>query len=230
MDNKKTLFAKGGNGQISFDGQQVVISRRGFSARLSVGKGDKVIPITSITATRFRQATWALKGFVQFSVLGDLTARGNIGDLDEDENTIIFYSPISSMRVKPVVDAINEAIAARAAETSMSQATITQNPSSPQNSSAEIPIQTSRGASGYRLSVSLTRGADPVNVSVGILEVLLEESCRESPSILSLEYDEIESTLKSGRALYLGEFQLAQYRIAKQTIEAVGGLVTADSI
>lgn len=197
---------------------------------MSVGKGDKVIPITSITAIRFRHATLALKGFVQFSVLGDLTARGNIGDLDEDENTITFFSPISSSRAKPIVDAINEAIAARAAGASMSQATPPQPPSSPQNSPAGIPIQTSRGASGYRLSVSLTRGADPVNVSVGILEVLLEESCRESSSILSLEYDEIESTLKSGRALYLGEFQLAQYRIAKRTIEAVGGLVTAESI
>lgn len=123
MDEKKTLSAKGGNGQISFDGHQVVISRRGFAARMSVGKGDKVIPVTSITAIRFRHATLALKGFVQFSVLGDLTARGNIGDLDEDENTITFFSPISSSRAKPVVDAINEAIAARAAGASMSQAT-----------------------------------------------------------------------------------------------------------
>lgn len=35
---KTNPSAKGGNGQISFDGHQVVISRRGFAARVSVGK------------------------------------------------------------------------------------------------------------------------------------------------------------------------------------------------
>jgi len=217
------ITAKGGNGQLSFDGYWVEITRRGFFARVTVGKGDKRFPITSITAIRFRPGTLITKGFVQFSLLGDTTTKGNVDELQTDENAIILDLPKHTLEIKKVVDQIEGAMAANLGSQF-------QGPPSSHNSSEEIPNQTSKGISGYRLSVSLAPGADPVNVSVGILEVLLEESCRDSPNILSLEYDEIEAALKSGRALDLGEFQLDQYRMAKQTIEAVGGQVTAGSV
>lgn len=217
------ITAKGANGQLSFDGFWVEITRRGFVARVSVGKGDKRFPITSVTAIRFRPATMVTKGFVQFSLLGDTTTKGNIGELQEDENSIFCNWATQSLEIKKVVDRIEAAMAAYADSRF-------QTPPLSHNTSEEAPNPTIDEAGGYRLSVSLAPGADLVGVSVGILEVLLDESCRDSHDIKSLEYDEIESTLKSGKALYLGVLQLNQYRIAKRVIEAAGGLVTATSL
>lgn len=217
------ITAKGANGQLSFDGFWVEITRRGFVARVSVGKGDKRFPITSVTAIRFRPATMVTKGFVQFSLLGDTTTKGNIGELQEDENSIFCNWATQSLEIKKVVDRIEAAMAAYVDSRF-------QTPPLSHNTSEEAPNLRIDEAGSYRLSVSLAPGADLVGVSVGILEVLLDESCLDSHDIKSLEYDEIESTLKSGKALYLGVLQLNQYRIAKRVIEAAGGLVTATSL
>ena len=107
------IAAKGGNGQIFFDGKQVKIIRDGFAGRMTVGKGAKSIPLSSITAVRFRGASFGVKGFVQFSIMGDVSIRGNVSSthLEKDENTIMLHSASQSLEVKKVVDAIELAIA-----------------------------------------------------------------------------------------------------------------------
>jgi len=107
------IAAKGGNGQIFFDGKQVKIIRDGFAGRMTVGKGAKSIPLSSITAVRFRGASFGVKGFVQFSIMGDVSARGNVSSahLEKDENTIMLHSASQSLEIKKVVDAIELAIA-----------------------------------------------------------------------------------------------------------------------
>jgi hypothetical protein len=72
------IGAKGGNGQIYFDEKQVKIIRDGFAGRMTVGKGAKSIPLSSITAVRFRGASLGIKGFAQFSIMGDVSVRGNL--------------------------------------------------------------------------------------------------------------------------------------------------------
>lgn len=109
------IGAKGGNGQIYFDGKQVKIIRDGFAGRMTVGKGAKSIPLSSITAVRFRGASFAVKGFAQFSIMGDVSVRGNLSStfLEKDENTIMLHSASQSVEIKKVVDAIELAIANR---------------------------------------------------------------------------------------------------------------------
>ena len=107
------IAAKGGNGQIYFDGKQVKIIRDGFAGRMTVGKGAKSIPLSSITAVRFRGASFGVKGFAQFSIMGDVSIRGNLSSalLEKDENTIMLHSASQSVEIKKVVDAIELAIA-----------------------------------------------------------------------------------------------------------------------
>lgn len=107
------ITAKGGNGQIYFDGKQVKIIRDGFAGRMTVGKGAKSIPLSSITAVRFRAASFGVKGFAQFSIMGDVSIRGNLSsaNLEKDENTIMLHSASQSVEIKKVVDAIELAIA-----------------------------------------------------------------------------------------------------------------------
>ncbi len=107
------IGAKGGNGQLYFDGKQVKIIRDGFAGRMTVGKGAKSIPLSSITAVRFRAASFGVKGFAQFSIMGDVSVRGNLSSalLEKDENTIMLHSASQSVEIKKVVDAIELAIA-----------------------------------------------------------------------------------------------------------------------
>lgn len=87
------ISAKGVNGQVSFDGQFVTISRSGAMARMTVGKGEKRIPVSSITAVQWKAPTRLVRGFIQFSVLGGNEAKSRVGrqttDAAKDENSVV---------------------------------------------------------------------------------------------------------------------------------------------
>ena len=130
MINNQPLVAKAGNGQLSFDGKQVVITRRGLGARMTVGSGTKSIPISSITAVRFRPSGIVSKGFVQFSVIGDTTAHGNLttGDLDHDENTLMIHNSMQTLAIMKVVTAIKDALTRRESISTTSEIVINEGP------------------------------------------------------------------------------------------------------
>lgn len=106
---------KGVNGQVSFDGTFVTIYRKGFVARGTVGKGEKRIPLASITAVQWKPAAM-VNGFIQFTVPGGNEGRSTFGrqttDATKDENSIVFnrsqMSTFAGLR-----EAIESAIAAR---------------------------------------------------------------------------------------------------------------------
>ena len=52
FSRERPLAVKGVNGQVSFDGDFVTIKREGFAARATIGKGDKRLPVSSITAVQ----------------------------------------------------------------------------------------------------------------------------------------------------------------------------------
>jgi hypothetical protein len=85
--------AKGVNGSVSFDGQFVTISRSGLMARATVGKGEKRIPISSVTAVQWKPPSKMVRGFIQFSVLGGNERRSGFGkqtmDAAKDENSVV---------------------------------------------------------------------------------------------------------------------------------------------
>jgi hypothetical protein len=89
-----TLTAKGQGGTVlSFDGSFVTITRSGFMASASVGKGEKRIPISSITAVQWKNAGIST-GFIQFTVAGGVEmkskGRNKAGDALHDENSVVF--------------------------------------------------------------------------------------------------------------------------------------------
>ena len=89
------LEVKGHNGTVRFDGQTITILRKGAMARLSVGKGEKHIPLAQLTAVQFKPAGLMVNGFIQFTVGGGNEPRSRFGrqttDAAHDENSVVFH-------------------------------------------------------------------------------------------------------------------------------------------
>lgn len=86
--------AKGVTGTVIFDGQFVTIARTGLRARAMVGKGDKRIPVGSITAVQWKPAGM-MNGFIEFTVGGGNEGRSRFGSATQDamrnENAVVFH-------------------------------------------------------------------------------------------------------------------------------------------
>ena len=105
------ISAKGRNGTITFDGHVVVISRTGFLARATIGKGEKRIPVGQITAIQLKPAGAVMDGFLQFTIGGGNEVRSRFGqqsrDARTDENTVMFWR-----KEQPAFEALRDAIEA----------------------------------------------------------------------------------------------------------------------
>ncbi|MFD8200010.1 DUF4429 domain-containing protein [Streptomyces sp. NPDC059701] len=88
------IEVKGHNGQITFDGQYVTITRKGILARTSVGKGEKRIHISQISSVQWKPAGPFVNGFIAFSAAGGNERRSTFGSQTytavTDENSVIF--------------------------------------------------------------------------------------------------------------------------------------------
>jgi hypothetical protein len=84
------LVVKGYNGQISFDGKAVSISRKGALGFLTQGlKGTKEIPVRAISSIQLKKAGMVANGYIQFAT-GAGESKGGINAAVTDENTVIF--------------------------------------------------------------------------------------------------------------------------------------------
>jgi hypothetical protein len=110
------LHAAGQGGQVSFDGQWLTIHRKGFLARATVGKGDKRIPVASVTAVQWKPAGVVVNGYIQFSLGGGSERRAQLGrqtvDAASDENSVVFTKK-QQPAFEQVRDAVEAAIGAR---------------------------------------------------------------------------------------------------------------------
>jgi len=85
------VLASGLNGQLELDADAVTIRRKGIMGFLGHGfKGDKRIPLASITAVQFKEAGLAVNGYLQLSVEGELAGKGGVMQATRDENTVMF--------------------------------------------------------------------------------------------------------------------------------------------
>jgi len=85
------LSASGYNGQVTIDGEFLVISRKGMMAKMYQGlKGDKRIPMASITSVQLREPKLT-DGFIQFGMMGSIDSGGGIMAARNDENSVSFY-------------------------------------------------------------------------------------------------------------------------------------------
>jgi Domain of unknown function (DUF4429)/Short C-terminal domain len=86
--------AKGRGGQMSFDGDFVTIHRRGFLARMGQGKGDKRIPVASITSVDMKPAGAVMNGFIALTLAGAIEGKSSFGDRSfkaaKDPNSVMF--------------------------------------------------------------------------------------------------------------------------------------------
>ncbi|ODU07492.1 MAG: hypothetical protein ABS81_01220 [Pseudonocardia sp. SCN 72-86] len=103
------MEVKGVAGTVTFDGATVAISRRGFAARASIGKGEKRIPVRHITAVQFKPAGLLVNGFIQFTLGGSVERRSQFGrqsfDAAGDENSVLF-----SRQQQPAFEQLRDAI------------------------------------------------------------------------------------------------------------------------
>jgi hypothetical protein len=88
------ISAQGHNGTVLFDGDFVTLQRKGFLARMSVGKGEKHIPLRSINAVQIKPAGPMMNGFIEFSLGGGDERRSQFGrqtvDAVNNENAVMF--------------------------------------------------------------------------------------------------------------------------------------------
>jgi hypothetical protein len=109
------MHAAGYTGQIDFDGTFVTITRRGFTARTSVGKGAKRIPLVSITAVQMKPAGPVAHGFIEFSIGGGNEARSGFGGQTAsafgNENAVVF-----KRKQQPEFEALRDEIEGAIAE------------------------------------------------------------------------------------------------------------------
>ena len=84
--------ASGYNGQISFDGDFLVISRKGLMAKMYQGvKGDKRVPVASITSVQLREPKFGTDGYIQLGLLGSIESGSGMIGARGDENSVSFY-------------------------------------------------------------------------------------------------------------------------------------------
>lgn len=112
------MDAKGVNGQVSFDGSMVTITRDGVLGRMTQGKGTKSIPLAAIGAVQFRPPTLTANGTWSLSISGESQSSRAIRGVRatskvarDDENTVI----VRSGQVKAFEALTAEINAARAA-------------------------------------------------------------------------------------------------------------------
>jgi hypothetical protein len=85
------VTTKGIGGQITLTPKRVIIKRQGLLAKAGHGyKGDKEIPMKNITAVQFKPPGSVTNGYIQFSILGGIEARGGAFDAASDENSVMF--------------------------------------------------------------------------------------------------------------------------------------------
>lgn len=88
------MEVRGHTGSVIWDGQFVTLRRTGFLARASIGKGEKRVPLRSITAVQWKPAGPLVNGFIQFTLGGGNESRSRFGaqttDAGHDENSVIF--------------------------------------------------------------------------------------------------------------------------------------------
>lgn len=89
MTHDLPISVKGMNGTIDFDGSTLTITRKGIGNR-----GSKIIPASSVGGVQIRPATTLVNGFIQFSIVGEVSrssgGAGRLQDAANDENAVIF--------------------------------------------------------------------------------------------------------------------------------------------
>ena len=85
------ISAMGRSGQVTVEGDFVIIKRKGVAAKLSHGftKGEKRINVHSINAVQLKKPGLTV-GYIQFTLGGGSESRRGVMDATKDENSVTF--------------------------------------------------------------------------------------------------------------------------------------------
>lgn len=99
--------------RVTFDGKMVTITRTGLG-RVTVGKGDKSIPLRQITGVQLKPAGFMVNGYIAFTIPGGNETRSRAGsariDAGKDENAVIFTKQ-QATAFNELAGAVNRALA-----------------------------------------------------------------------------------------------------------------------
>jgi len=88
------MNASGYNGPMELNGSVITSTRKGVVARSTHGKNEKQIPLNSVQAIDWKDASSLSRGFLKLIILGAIegrqTASNRTRDAHDDENTIVF--------------------------------------------------------------------------------------------------------------------------------------------
>lgn len=115
------MECKGVNGTVEFDGTFVTIKRTGALGRLTVGKGEKRIPLGQVVAVQWKEPGAMVRGFISFTITGAQENKRGFGkqtiDAAKDENAVI-VAKSQAEEFRKLRAIIEEAVAAREIRTS----------------------------------------------------------------------------------------------------------------
>lgn len=141
------IEVSGQGGQIQFDGQYVTITRKGFLARTTIGKGEKRLHVAQIAAIQWKPAGPLVNGFIQFTLPGGNERRSAFGaqttSAAKDENSVIFTRK-QQPEFEKLRAAVDQAIAAQHAAPSQNNPT-----TGPQSATDELVKLTELHKNGH---------------------------------------------------------------------------------
>lgn len=115
-DMAEPIVAKGVTGTITFDGRMVTISHSGIVGRMTAGKGEKRVPVSSIAGVEWKPPGFGVRGFLRITVPGGIERTSRVGkrteDAAKDENSVVF-SKTQRPDFERIRTAIEDAIANR---------------------------------------------------------------------------------------------------------------------
>lgn len=89
------IEARGYNGQVIFDGRTVTITRAGFKARISAGKGERRYTIGQMSGIEVKPAGPVVNGYFRLIVSGSPEQHSHVGrrtfDATRDPNSVLFH-------------------------------------------------------------------------------------------------------------------------------------------
>jgi hypothetical protein len=94
----------------------VTISHSGMLGRMTAGKGEKRVPVTSIAGVEWKPPGFGVRGFIRFTIPGGIERTSRVGrrtqDAARDENSVLFGST-QRAEFERLRDAVEAALANR---------------------------------------------------------------------------------------------------------------------
>jgi len=100
------IEAVGRNGQMSFNGRVLTITREGALARASQGRNRKDIPLSQISGVQLKPNTLLAAGYLAITLPG-AAEQNRQGNPATDENTVVF-----GKKAQPGFERLRDAILA----------------------------------------------------------------------------------------------------------------------